>query len=154
MFFLSNVNDEYFQRRIECDMKEYLKDKNIDDLHSAKEYEKLKEIVLKYYDSILQYIIEEKSERDLIMFKDNIIRHDLDIESHVDFEKIKYSFYDRSTRGLSMFEKRAKTAILLNALEMINIYGIKQLNDNPQYVKKELHYKTFLYRKNGKSALL
>ena len=145
MFYISEMNDSLLKNRIEYDMREYLKDKN------NGEYEELKEILLQYYNQIKQYIMEEITEKDLIMKDNKAIRHDLDITSHVNFEKIRQSIYTKSNKELSYFEKKAKTVILLNAIEMINIYGIEQLRNNQQNVEKEITYGTFLDRKMKKT---
>ncbi len=146
MVFLSEMNDSILKSRITYDLKGYLKNKN-----KSGKYEELKEIVLRYYDFIKQYIIEEITERDLIMQDNKMIRHDLDIESHVDFEKIRQSIYTKSNKGLSFYEKNAKIVMLLNAVEMINIYGIEELKNNQQNIEKEIYYGSFLDRKMKKS---
>ena len=147
MFYVSEMDDSFLKSRIDYDRKEYLKNKN-----NNVDYEELKEIVLRYYNVIKQYIIEENTEKDLVMKDKKMKRHDLDIESHVDFEKIRQSIYTRSNKGLSFFEKRAKTVILLNAIEMIDIYGIEQLNNDQQNVEKEITYGSFLDRKMKKTS--
>ena len=126
-------------------------------VHNVKEYltqnpnmiDEIKPIIFEYSIDIINYIKKSLYWNDLIMQetyeknKSNIIRHDLDMENYINFDKIMQDINNNNNLGLMSFEKRAKTAIIVIAFNLIKIYGIQMVKEKSDIIKKEIKFGTF-----------
>lgn len=100
--------------------------------------EELIEIIKAYGQELKEYILTNQNLVDVIMQKDRINRHDLNISDEVNFDKVLQSLFEN--QELTGYEERAQHVLLLEAMNMYNTYGLEELRTNKEIIKKELDY--------------
>ena len=93
-------------------------------------------IINEYFDSLITFICSNDDEKDKVMQIERpntknrintIIRHDLDLSKHVNFEKVNQSIINNTDKGLTKYEKRTRKLIILYIKKMIELYGMENL---------------------------
>lgn len=110
--------------------------------------EELIEIIKVYGEELRDYILANQNIIDVIMQQDRIHRHDLNIKDEIDFDKVMQSF--SNSQELTGYEERAQHVLLLEAMNMLNTYGITDLREKKEIIKKEIAYGIYYMKTDPK----
>ena len=92
----------------------------------------------KYKDSICRMILTSDKLKDRIMAEERfLVRHDKEFEKTVDISKITDDILNRKD-SLNHFEERARIITLLEVANLINCYGMEELEANQEKIKNEI----------------
>ena len=97
----------------------------------------------KYKDSICRMILTSDKLKDRIMAEERfLVRHDKEFEKTVDISKITDDILNRKD-SLNHFEERARIITLLEVANLINCYGMEELEANQEKIKNEIRLGIF-----------
>lgn len=97
----------------------------------------------KYKDSICRMILSGEKLKDRIMSEEEfLVRHDKEFEKTVDISKITDDIFNRKD-NLNYFEERARIVTLLEVANLINYYGMEELEANQEKIEKEIRLGIF-----------
>lgn len=110
--------------------------------------EAMQSIFEKYKDDLVKMILNSDEIKDEIMREDDRkIRHDKVFEQSVNIPMICENIFQRNS-DLNHYEERARTIILFKVAELINCYGMEELDKNQDRVSKEMSLGIFTARTN------
>ena len=88
-------------------------------------------------------ILSSEKLKDRIMSEEEfLVRHDKEFEKTVDISKITDDIFNRKD-NLNYFEERARIVTLLEVANLINYYGMEELEANQEKIEKEIRLGIF-----------